>query len=176
MATAAARRYAQAAFELADAEGHVDEWREQLAILRTLVSDTRAAAILLNPTIPAQERMDLVAAEPALKPEAINLARLLIETRRVDEIGDVADEFDSLADEAARRIRVTVTTAVELSPQDRERVAEELGRRLTDEVRIHTVIDPRVVGGLKLQYGDHLIDATVATRLDQLRRLLAGAS
>lgn len=176
MATAAARRYARAAFDLATEEGRVEEWNKQLAALREVVSDPRAAAILKNPTIPAERRMQLLAAEPVLDNEAINLARLLIESRRVEQVGAIADEFERLADEAAGRMRATVTTAVELSPEARERVEQELARRLSGEVRIHAVVDPTILGGLKLRYGDHLIDASVATRLDQLRRRLADAS
>lgn len=172
----AARRYAHAAFELAVAEGTMDEWRKQLGALRDVVSDPKVAAILRNPTIPAERRMELFTSEPFLDLEATNLARLLIESRRVDQTGAIADEFERLADEAAGRVQVTVTTAVELSPEARDRVARELAARLSEEVRIHAVVDPRILGGLKLEYGDHLVDASVATRLQQLRRRLADAS
>jgi F-type H+-transporting ATPase subunit delta len=42
-------------------------------------------------------------------------------------------------------------------------------------VRLSVVVDPRIIGGLKLQYGDRLVDASVATRLEQLRRRLAAS-
>ena len=176
MATGAAKRYAHAAFELAVAEGTIDVWSKQLSTLRDFVSDPNVAAIMKNPTIPAERRMELFTSSPLLDPEATNLARLLIESRRVDQAGAIADEFERLADEAAGRVQVTVTTAVELSPEARDRVARELAARLSDEVRIHAVVDPRILGGLKLEYGDHLVDASVATRLQQLRRRLADAS
>jgi F-type H+-transporting ATPase subunit delta len=176
VATGSAKRYARAAFELATDEGRVEEWGRQLAALRDIVSDPKVASILRNPTISPERRMELLPPPPVLEREAINLARLLIESRRTDQVGTIADEFERLADEAAGRVRATVTTAVELSPEARDRVAHELAGRLHEEVRIHAVVDPRILGGLKLQYGDHVIDASVATRLDQLRRLLAGAS
>jgi F-type H+-transporting ATPase subunit delta len=69
-----------------------------------------------------------------------------------------------------------VTTAVELEPEDRDRVSSELSKRLGKDVTIEVLVDPRILGGLKLQYGDRLIDASVATRLQQLRRQLADAS
>jgi F-type H+-transporting ATPase subunit delta len=72
-------------------------------------------------------------------------------------------------------VRATVTTAIELEAHDRERVARELSRRLEKEVRVSVVVDPRILGGLKLQYGDHIVDASVATRLEQLRRKLAAS-
>jgi F-type H+-transporting ATPase subunit delta len=72
-------------------------------------------------------------------------------------------------------VRATVTTAIELQAQDRERVARELSRRLDQEVHISVVVDPRILGGMKLQYGDRVVDASVATKLEQLRRRLAAS-
>jgi F-type H+-transporting ATPase subunit delta len=107
--------------------------------------------------------------------EATNLAKLLIESNRIREVGAIAEDFQRLADEAAGRVRATVTTAVELSSKDRDRVEHELSRRLGKEVRLDALVDPAILGGLKVQYGDRLVDASVATRLQQLRRRLAAS-
>ena len=176
MATAAAKRYARAVFELAREEDRVEEWQRHLASIRDLFSDAHVASVLQNPTIPAARRMELVAAPRFLDPEAGNLVRLLIESGRVDEIAGIADEFELLADSEAGRVRAVVTTAVLLSTDDRERLAKQLSQKLGEEVRLDAVVDEGILGGLKLQYGDHLIDASVATRLQQLRRRLAEAS
>ena len=176
MATAAARRYGRAVFELASEQKRVDEWRSQLAGLRAVMSDPQVADVLANPTIPREARMKLLSATGGLSQEAVNLARLLIEGDRVRDIAGVVEEFDALADAAAGRVRATVTTAVHLDDADRDRVARELSRRLGKDVTMSVVVDPRILGGLKLQYGDRLVDASVATRLQQLRRRLADAS
>ena len=177
MATAAGRRYARAIFELAEEHGQVDEWSRRLSVVRDLLSDPNVAAVLTNPTIPVGRRMELISAAPhELDPEATNLARLLIESNRVRQIGDVVEEFEALSDVAAGRVRATVTTAVDLDPEERSRLTDQLSQRLGKEVRLRTTVDKRILGGLKLQYGDHLIDASLATRLQQLRRRLADAS
>jgi F-type H+-transporting ATPase subunit delta len=176
VATAAARRYAKAIFQLAQEEGHVEEWGKRMTSVRTLLSDPDVAAVLTNPTIPNDRRMALISAAPhVLDPEATNLAKLLIESNRVGDVGAIEEEFQRLADEAAGRVRATVTTAVELTPKDRDRVEDELSKRLGKEIRMQVVVDPRILGGLKLRYGDRLIDASVATRLQQLRRRLAAS-
>lgn len=177
MATAAARRYARAIFELAQEQGQVDEWSRRLSVVLDLLSDPKVAAVLTNPTIPVGRRMELISAAPhELDLEATNLARLLIESNRVRQIGDVAEEYDALADSAAGRVRATVTTAVELDAEERSRLTDQLSQRLGKEVRLKSAVDKKILGGLKLQYGDHLIDASLATRLQQLRRRLADAS
>jgi F-type H+-transporting ATPase subunit delta len=177
VATAAAKRYARAVFELAAEEGKVDEWGLRVATLADLFSDPQVAAVLTNPTIPLGRRMELISAAPhVLDRETTNLARLLIESNRVRVVHGIAEEYQALADEAGGRVRATVTTAVELEPDERDRVARQLSERLGKEVHIKVVVDKRILGGLKLQYGDRLIDASVATKLQQLRRRLADAS
>ena len=174
MATAAARRYARAVFELADGEGQVEAWGRRVSQVREVLSDPDVARVLTNPTIATEQRMALVS-DLFDGGEATNLAKLLIESDRVRDVDAIAEEFQRLADEAAGRVRATVTTAVELSAKDRDRVAEELSRRLGKQVHLDVLVDPRILGGLKLQYGDRLVDASVATRLQQLRRRLAAS-
>ena len=176
MATAAARRYAKAVFELAENEGDVERWGARLAQLRELFSDPQVKDVLRNPTISTEQRESLLAGSPqVLDDEGTNLARLLVEAGRTEEAADIEDEFQRLADEAAGRVRATITTAVELKGEDRDRVQKELSRRLNKEVRMTVAVDPRIIGGLKLQYGDRVVDASISSRLQQLRRRLAAS-
>jgi F-type H+-transporting ATPase subunit delta len=176
VATGAARRYARAVFELAEKDGQVDAWVRRIAAVRELLSDPEVEAVLINPTIATEERYALISDAPhLLDAEATNLAKLLIESDRVRDVAGIEEEFGRLADEAAGRVRATVTTAVELTAKDRSSVEAELSKRLGKEIRMQVVVDPRILGGLKLQYGDHLVDASVSTRLQQLRRRLAAS-
>jgi F-type H+-transporting ATPase subunit delta len=144
--------------------------------VRDLLADPGVAAVLTNPTIAIEERMALVSSAPhELDPEATNLAKLLIESNRVNDVVEVDAEFQRLADEAAGRVRATVTTAVELSVSERDRVAAELSKRLGKKIELEVLVDATILGGMKLQYGDRLVDASVATRLQQLRRRLAAS-
>jgi len=174
VATAAARRYAKAVFELAEQEGQLEQWSRRLASMRELFGDPQVAAVLKNPTIATERREALVATSPHLiDEEASNLARLLIESNRIDEAAGIEEEFQRLTDEGAGRVRATVTTAIELGASDRERVADALSRQLKKDVRVTVVVDPRIIGGMRLQYGDRVVDGSVAERLEQLRRRLA---
>jgi F-type H+-transporting ATPase subunit delta len=176
VATAAAKRYARAIFELAEEQGQVDEWHQRLEQVRDLMADPEVARVLTNPTIATDRRMALVSGAPhVFDAEATNLAKLLIESNRVRDMVGIAEEFQRLADEAAGRVRATVTTAVDLTPKDRDRVADGLSKRLGKVVVLDVLVDPTILGGLKLQYGDRLVDASVATRLQQLRRRLAAS-
>lgn len=174
--TAAAKRYARAVFELAEQDRDFDRWARRLAAVRELLSDPTVAAVLSNPTIATERRQALISRPGGeFDAEAVNLAKLLVESGRIADAADIEEQFTALADEAAGRVRAKVTTAIALEPDDRDRITGELAKRLNKEVRLSVVVDPRILGGLKLQFGDRVIDASVATRLQQLRRRLANS-
>lgn len=177
MAGAAARRYARAIFELAGERGQVDEWADRLARVRGVLTLPEVRAVVRTPSIAVQRRQELVATllEEQTGREGVNLAKLLIGGGRVDELDGIIEEYSRLADEAAGRLKASATTAVELRPDEAERLARELSQRLGREVNVTATVDQKVIGGLVVRVGDRVIDASVATRLQQLRRKLAGA-
>jgi len=118
------------------------------------------------------EAIDRIGAD-RLGAEGRNLAKLLVEAHQTEAIDAIAEEFERLHDEQAGRVRAVATTAVPLGSGDRERLISDLSRRLGREVRLDARVDPHILGGLVLQTGDRLVDASVRSRLQQLRRQLA---
>jgi F-type H+-transporting ATPase subunit delta len=177
MAGAAARRYARAIFDLAREEDQVDAWAERLRTVRDVLSMPEAHQVLTNPSIAAKRRQEFAASlldETTIGPEGVNLARLLIESNRLSALDGIVEEYRRLADEASGRVRVVAITAISLSQGEVERLIDDLSRRLGREVRLEVRVDPAILGGLILQIGDRVIDASVAARLQQLRRRLSG--
>jgi F-type H+-transporting ATPase subunit delta len=174
--SAAARRYAKAVFELAQESGQLDLWQQRLGLLRALFAEPQVQAIVANPVIPRHRRMEAIdAIDPdGLGPEGRNLAKLLVEGGRTGAIADIAEEFERLADDAQGRVRATATTAIELDDEERRQLGQDLSRQLGREVRLAFRVDRAILGGLVLQLGDRLIDASLRSRLVQLRRSLAG--
>lgn len=177
MASGTARRYARAIFELAQEKGEIDAWTRRLEVVRAVLQDPRAQAVFNNPTIPPSQRLEVLdgLGTRAMGKEGLNLARLLVSSRRVAALDGIIHEYERLADEAAGRVRALATTAVELGGADRRRLSRDLGERLGKEVRLETRVDPAIVGGVVLQFGDRVIDASVAGRLQRLRRRLVTA-
>lgn len=81
--------------------------------------------------------------------------------------------YSNAAAERRRRLVATVTSAVELTEQQRERLAQILGRAYGHPVHLNTSVDPLVVGGLRVQVGPDVIDSTMISRLTRLERALA---
>jgi F-type H+-transporting ATPase subunit delta len=77
---------------------------------------------------------------------------------------------------AARRNAsiATVRVATDLSEADRARLAEVLGRQYGRDIQLNVIVDPNVVGGVRVDIGDEVIDGTIAARLDEAQRRIAG--
>jgi F-type H+-transporting ATPase subunit delta len=91
--------------------------------------------------------------------------------RRVRRLLDVAEK--TVAAQRGRTV-ATVTTAVPLSDAQSTRLAATLSKRYDTDVTINTVVDPAVIGGLRVQVADDVIDASVSSRMADLRQRLAG--
>jgi F-type H+-transporting ATPase subunit delta len=151
----------------------VDTWRAELAKLDELLQDDVLVAAFKNPAVGVGRRMELAQLlKPEFRPETENLLRLLVEHYRTSEIHRIREEFERLADEASGIIHATVTTAIDLDKDDRQRFERALAEKLGRKVSVDFSTDPGIVGGASIQIGDHLVDGTVRTQLARLRQEL----
>ncbi len=164
------RRYAAGIFQLAQEEKAIDMWRAEVAKLDELLADDVLQAAFQNPAVDMKRRMDLAARlAPEMRPETLNLMRLLIEHHRTRDMPAIRQEFDRLADEASGIVTATMTTAIPLEESERKRYEQALSRKLDRRVRLGFRTDPAMIGGATIQIGDHLVDASVRTQLNRLR-------
>jgi len=84
------------------------------------------------------------------------------------------DQYQKIAAEHRNRLVATVRVAQALSDQDAQRLAGVLARQYDRPVHLNVVVDPEVIGGIRVEIGDDVIDGTVSSRLDDARRRLAG--
>jgi F-type H+-transporting ATPase subunit delta len=84
------------------------------------------------------------------------------------------EEYQKIAAAHRNRLVATVLVARDLSEADRQRLHEVLAEQYHRPVHLNVVVDPEVIGGMKVEIGDDVIDGTVASRLDDARRRLAG--
>ena len=176
MATAA-RRYAEAVFELGEEGNSLDQWQEELGLLAEVAGDAGALRVLENEKSPLADRVALLdRALTGMSPLARNLARLLLSRGRFNLLPEINRIFEEMMDERNGIVRARVTTAVPLDAAEQRAIADRL-RAMTGarDVRLQSIVDPSIIGGLVARVGDQLIDGSTRSRLVQLKRQLAGA-
>jgi len=173
--TTSARRYAEAAFELALRDGDAAGWRADLEAAAARLRDPRLAAVLENQGLPLEGRSELLRAAlgARIRPPVVNLALLLLRRGRSELLSRVAAEFARL-DRARQGItEALATSASPLEPA----VVKALGERLSEltggGIELTRRVDPDLLGGIVVQLGDRLIDGSVRGRLERLRHQLA---
>lgn len=171
----AAKRYAQAAFELAAEAGTVETWRSELADVATVLTDSQLAPVLADTKVPVERRLAMLERALAVSPLVLNLARLLVSKGRSLDARAVADAFGRMADEQQGIAHASVTTAVSLSTEQLTAIETQLSATLHKQVKATAVVDPGIIGGVVVRVGDKLVDGSVRTRLKRLRLELEGA-
>ncbi len=105
----------------------------------------------------------------------MNFARLLVRKGRTALATDIASEFHILLEEQQGISRAHATTAVPLTDAERETLTESLREQTGNQIVLETDVDPAMLGGVIVQIGDRLVDASTRAKLEALRQNLVGS-
>jgi ATP synthase F1 delta subunit len=174
----AARVYAEALFDVAREKGKLDSIREQLAqFADALDSDRELQVFFFSPYFSSAEKSEgLGRALSGAEPELVNFLELLIEKHRMPAAFRIRREFEEMWKRENRRIDVTVTSAVELDPEVVGKIGEEIERQTGRKVELASRVDDEILGGIVLQVGNMVLDASIRSRLEKLRKSVAQAT
>ncbi len=170
--------YARSLFEVAKEHDVLDRVHDELGQFADALADDRNLQVFLfSPYFSSEEKKDGVSRIVADADERlVNFLELLAERHRMPVLFRIRRAFDAMWAEESRLLPVTVTSAVELDQglvrEIGERIQEQTGRR----VELVSDVDPDVLGGLKVQVGNMVLDATVRNRLEQLRKQVTRAA
>jgi F-type H+-transporting ATPase subunit delta len=173
-----AHAYADALFGIAKEKGKLDQVRDQLGQFADAVDGNRDLQVFFfSPYFSSAEKS--AGAKRAIEgaePEFVNFLDLVIEKQRMPEIFRIRRQFEVLWKHENRRIDVTVTSAVELDPAVVSKIGEEIERQTGQEVDLASRVDAEILGGVVLQVGNMVLDASIRNRLEKLRKSVASAA
>ncbi|MEU4606996.1 F0F1 ATP synthase subunit delta [Kribbella sp. NPDC023972] len=166
----------EAEMAYADNRGKLDDVEDELFRLERVVAVERALSEKLSDrNIPMAPRQKLIRGLLQSKADATTVR---LAERAVDGRGrSFAASLRSYQVAAAARRNASVATvrvATDLSEADRTRLAEALGRQYGRAIQLNVIVDPNMVGGVRVDIGDEVIDGTIAARLDEAQRRIAG--
>lgn len=176
---ALARLYAASLFQLADEKGGQEAIETIGAQIGDIVElarqDRRFNEFLSSRTLPASDRAASLEAIFKGRVDGLTLRFLLVlnAKERLAHLAVIGAAYDEIVQERFARVEVDVYTAVPVDKPTLERIGATLQRTLGKEPALHPYVDASLLGGVRMQVGDRLIDGSVATRLRRMRERFA---
>jgi F-type H+-transporting ATPase subunit delta len=171
----ASKRYARAAFEIARDRDELDTWERDIRSLAAALASDQAQAFVSTARVPRQDKESFMQrAAGQVSPLAWNLVRLLNQKGRLALLPQIGEVFQELVDEHRGVAHAQVLTAVPLSDEERQAMTRRLSELTGKQVTLHAHEAPEILGGLIARIGDELLDGSTKTKLEALKRQLAG--
>jgi F-type H+-transporting ATPase subunit delta len=168
-----AKRYAQAAFNIALERKELDKWQSDLGKIAGLGEDDTVVAFLENPKFDFDTKAKLLSKQLVdINPLALNLVYLLLTRGRLSMVGEIADEYQRLLDSYRGIEPAEVITAVPLDEEDRLRLEERIGAIVGKKVVVKPEVDSGIIGGFIARIGGKVLDGSTRSKLEALKREL----
>jgi F-type H+-transporting ATPase subunit delta len=164
--------YAEALFEAALERDELEEVLEELQEFETALEESEELRLFFyGSQIPEREKRRAIdALTEGMSLTTRNFLKVLSDNGREELFEEILLRYEELVKEYLGKVEVAVTTAVELSEDQLDRMKERLGRSLEGrEVILQTSVDPNILGGAVFRYGGRMIDSSVRGRLEGLR-------
>jgi F-type H+-transporting ATPase subunit delta len=170
-----ARRYARAVYKLSHAQGKIADVMAELGVFAAVFREREdLRKVLAHPAISPQDKIRLIQ-EIVETDITRDFLKFLIQKGRLTLLPVIYEDLLKVYRRDAGIVAVEVTSAVPLAEDLKERLITVLRRLTGKRVEVGTVVDENVIGGLKFAIGDYVVDATLATRLEDIRETIAGA-
>ncbi len=168
-----ARPYAEAVFKLAREAGSLPSWSDALERLATVAGNDTARELLGNPRLTTVQVAELVAdASGQLNPEQINFVRVLSENERLEVLPEIAQHYEALRSRHENVVDAQVVSAFPMSDAQVADIVGTLQAKYGRAVKVTVSVDADLIGGISVQVGDEVMDASVRGKLAQLASVL----
>jgi ATP synthase F1 delta subunit len=167
--------YARSLFEVGRESGSLDQIREQLGQVADELHGNRDLQVFFfSPYFSTEEKKKgLNGALTDVDPTVENFLGLLIEKHRMPALFRIRSRFDQMWQEENKVLPVKVTSAVELDEGTIRSIGDRIGERTGRTVELNSSVNPDILGGIVLQVGNNVLDASIRNRLENLRKQVA---
>jgi F-type H+-transporting ATPase subunit delta len=176
---AVASRYAVALFQLAKEQGTLEQVGNDLQLVKqVLIQTPEFESLLLHPKVTTTKKVELVKGSFAtnVSKTVLDTLMLLLERNRISALKPLINQYEKLSYEERSIALATVYSTKALNEEQREQLSESFAKKVGKEtLYIENIVDPTLLGGLRIRIGDRIFDGSVKGQLDRLeRQLVAG--
>ncbi len=165
--------YAKALLGVGEKSGNTQQLLEELSAVAEAVSNQPSLnSTLQSPQVGSEEKLKLVGKifEKKVSVPMMNFLKVLVGKDRFDCVAAISAAAKKLNDEKSGEVQATVTTAEEISASAKDEIAKQLSKKLGKKVKLDSVVDASVVGGVVVRVGDTVYDNSVVGQLQQVRQ------
>lgn len=173
------KRYAEALFELGEENNLLDTFIEQFSLIKDrLIEHEQLFSILKHPQVQTDQKQTMVKEIfQDFHQYVVDTMRLLIERQRIELMPLMVDQLNELVNDAKGIAEATVYSVRPLTDEELAVLAKQFAEQLNKKaVTFKNIVDPEVLGGLRIQIGHTIYDGTVRSRLRRLERNIATAN
>jgi len=174
-----ARRYAKALLQIGEKQGNVDQLQQELEVVAAAVAAnadlTRLVASPLVLPLKKAQVFETILAAAKVSETLRHFFRVVAEAGRLNLLPDLRRTFADLVDERAGIVEAKVASAQPLSEGQSKALVASLATRTGKIIRLSWSPDPTLIGGLKVQVGSTVLDASLQGQLRQLKTQLLTA-
>jgi F-type H+-transporting ATPase subunit delta len=177
--TSAAAAYARAILDLANERQQAEAIADELHQLKSLMESNPTFGLFLrDPAISKDERQKVLDRmfRGQVSPLLMNALSVMSEKGRLGLLTNVADEYQAMLDQQLGKIKVTATVARAMEPELLQEVTQRISSALQKKATVRQSVDESIIGGMILQVEDRLIDASVRTQLQTMRKQMLAAA
>ena len=173
-----ARPYAEALFK-ADGVADPAALAAQLQALADVAGNPELRQFADSPKISADQIYDLVASvaqrpgAPSLPPALQNLLRMVIENGRLAALPEIAHQYQALVNGRSGSSDAVVHSAFPIEPRQLDDVVAALQKRFGRKLNASVVVEPELIGGIRVVVGDEVLDTSIRARLEQMKAALS---
>jgi F-type H+-transporting ATPase subunit delta len=168
-----ARRYAKALFSLGVKEKAADTFGKDLeGLAGAMKASPELLKLFSSPSFNVQEKKSVlkeVVAKMDMAPLSVNFLSVLADKGRLDCIPDIQKTFAELLDETSGVVRGKLTTAMELQAKRQQDIKSKLEKKSGKKLVLDFAVDTAILGGIVLQVGDKVLDASLRAQLQLLK-------
>jgi F-type H+-transporting ATPase subunit delta len=165
-----ARPYAEAVFRLAKADNSLPAWSGMLQFTAVVADDERIRALLGNPEVSTKRLGELLLdiCGDKLSDEGRNFMLLLVESKRVEVLPEVRDLFEQLKAQHEGVLEAKVASAFAMTDLQLKDLVAGLESKFKRKIEAKVNVNPELIGGVKVEIGDEVFDASVRGKLEAM--------
>jgi F-type H+-transporting ATPase subunit delta len=165
-----ARPYAEAVFRLAKEGKALAGWSEKLAFIAAVYQNPRMQTAIRNPEVTANdvEHLMLAICGERIDGAARNMIQLLVRNRRLAVLAQIREQFEKMKLEDEGKLDAKISSAFPLDDRQCNRVVNLLSSRFKRKINATVTVDPDLIGGIKVEVGDKVWDASIRGKLQTM--------